>query len=412
MSVGQKYKIYASIFFAFVVFYGGLFYYSLKVGNVNIFSLFNDNFLLFFFIIIFLFRKTKHYIKKIKNDFYGPSKYSDINIFSLIKSMLSIFIYTLFNFGAIQLLVTLLEDKNYPTLIKILEAQYIIFPLALIIWEFKILTYARNIKKEEIQIERKKHLKYAENMEKYTNLAKSKENGLMTGYEPRKLQQVMIKSTPLMKGEPGIGLSGSGFSEGNIKSGALGELNFAKILQQNNFLDKFATHWSAQYPSSFSPGPDNISKADIDCLIITKNTLFLIDIKMYSQGNVTWKILDNNKYIYAEDNITGNFAYKPTKMSQNMSKATERFKSKLDLLGVKIKVQPYVVMLPTDRGIGNIENVYWPGNIKCISVMDMLAILEMEKPFDSKNEDAMLLDSVFKWVLKDESGSAPKFDFN
>lgn len=59
-----------------------------------------------------------------------------------------------------------------------------------------------------------------------------------------------------MKDSPDAGLSGSGFSERNIKAGALGEFNFAKVLQKNDYLDKLACYWSVQFPFEHVPGSD------------------------------------------------------------------------------------------------------------------------------------------------------------
>lgn len=44
-----------------------------------------------------------------------------------------------------------------------------------------------------------------------------------------------------------------------------------------------------------------------------------------------------------------------------------------------------------------------------MTLPDFLKILEKEKPFDVYAVDAKLLDSVFTWLIKDESGSAPRY---
>lgn len=112
----------------------------------------------------------------------------------------------------------------------------------------------------------------------------------------------------------------------------------------------------------------------------------------------------------AVDNITGNWVGKPRKMSKNMHFATDRIQEKLDKLGIDMKVKPYVVMMPTDRGLGKVDNVYWPGRVECLTLIDFLKILEKEKPFDLYAVEAEVLDSVFTWLTKDESGSAPRYN--
>src|SRR5690606_38142600 len=210
---------------------------------------------------------------------------------------------------------------------------------------------------------------------------------------------------------PGAGLSGTNYDEQKVNAGALGELNCAKILQKNDYLDKYATYRSAQYPSSTSTGTDIEWDADIDWILVGNNSVYLIDLKLYSQGNVTWEVSEDGNQIWSLDNVTGNFHKTPMKMSKNMSYATKRVKEKLEKLGIMMKVNPYVVMLPTDKGIGKVENIYWPGKIECVTILDFLKIIEKEKPFNEQREDLKVLDSVFTWILKDESGKAPKFDF-
>ena len=67
---------------------------------------------------------------------------------------------------------------------------------------------------------------------------------------------------------------------------------------------------------------------------------------------------------------------------------------KFDKLGIDMKVKPYVVMMPTDRGLGKVDNVYWPGRVECLTLIDFLKMLEKEKPFDLYAVDAEVLDSV------------------
>ena len=314
----------------------------------------------------------------------------------------------------VSYLISQLGDTNGGFIFTVLQASYFVFPITLIVWDIKRFFYYRSINKEEIKKSRQEHFEYAHKMEKYEERKLKPENfGTMTGYEPRELGKIELVSTPLMKGEPGAGLSGSSFSIINIKLGALGELNFAKALQKNAYLEKFATYWSVQYPFEHSPGPDAGLRADIDCVLISKNNIYLIDLKFYFQGDITWKTITDpsgKSLIQAVDNITEDWVGKPQKMSKNMYYATERIQSKIKKLGVQMKVKPYVVMVPTDRGLGKIDNVFWPGEVECLTLIDFLKKIENDKSYDDQTHDAEVLDSVFAWLIKDESGSAPRFN--
>lgn len=409
MDLRKKYTISSHLFFGYVVIYFLMMLFAMNVADMSFFGI---EFFLYIYFIFFIANKLRLYLKQIKYWEFGLFNPTKIEYFlSGIKTVVAVFIYSTLNIGAWSSVKEKLIEKGFTSLNYILIVNCFLFPIILLVWDIMLISYWSLRKKEEIKGARKKHFKYAENMEKMQNIKKSKELGTMTGYEPKKLGQMILASTPLMKGEPGIGLSGSSFSKQNARAGAIGELNFAKILQLNGYLDTFATYWSVQFPASDKPGPDNKTLADIDCILISNKTVYLIDLKLYSQGNVTWKTTENGKFIYSVDNVTGNFTSQPKKMSNNMKYATMRIKEKLEKLGVKMNVKSYVVMLPSDRGIGKIENVYWPGKIECVSILDFLKIIENEKPFNPENEEAKVLDSVFTWVLKDESGKAPQFDF-
>ena len=78
--------------------------------------------------------------------------------------------------------------------------------------------------------------------------------------------------------------------------------------------------------------PDTTSKGDIDCVLISKKSVYLIDLKLYAQGNITWKTVKNENQVVAVDNITGDWVGEPKDMSRNMYYATERIQDKLDKL--------------------------------------------------------------------------------
>src|SRR5690625_1634457 len=422
MTVVEKYKIYAHIFFGYIFTYLlFLFYVEATLNKITLKHIFTSD--AFFFMSVFLFflvlNKSILYYRQIKDgnftftfdSYFRPSR--AVQLFGSLKSLFGIFFYSILNLAIVEYLSYQLEQTNPDAtfLSSILFASYFIFPLALIAWDIKRLRFWPLKEREEIQLNREEQIRYARNMEKYTSRQDRPETlGTMTGYEPKKLESIELVPTPLMTGEPGAGLSGSSFSETNKRLGALGELNFAKVLQQNNYLDQFASYWSVQYPFKYSPGPDSTLGADIDCILITRKSIYLIDLKLYFQGNITWKTITDNNTIQAVDNVTGNWVEKPRKMNRNMFYATERIQEKIDQLGIKKKVKPYVVMMPTDRGLGKVENVFWPGQVECLSLTDFLKIIAKEKPFNAQDEEAEVLNSLFAWLVKNESGTAPRYN--
>lgn len=331
-------------------------------------------------------------------------------LLGFLKSLAGILFYTILNFTVFERIYILPKEvENTPFYTATLIGFYA-FIAILIIWDIMRLSYLSITKREGIKRNRMAHLEYAAKMVKDKNRKnRPEELGLITGYEPEKLANITLLSTPLMKGNPGAGLSGSSFSQSNIQAGALGELNFAKVLQKHDYLDKFATYWSVQYPFESIPGPDSTLNADIDCILISKNNVYLLDIKLYMQGNITWKMINNGRNLQAVDNVTGDYVGKSRNTSKNMYFATKRISAKLKSLGIDMEVKPYVIMMPTDRGLGIVEDVFWPGDVECLTIIDFLTKIENQKPYNTSTSDAEVVDSVFTWLLKDESGNAPRY---
>lgn len=211
-------------------------------------------------------------------------------------------------------------------------------------------------------------------------------SGLMTGYEPKYLDNVPVphKSRFLrMRGVPGSGLDAAinKMGENNVRSGQLGETNFAKALSITDFnLTKKATKvsdsllgnvdsfWSVAMPSEHSATtPDSKFNTDIDCILVAGNNIILVDTKFYKSGDVTYNSYGNS--VYCIDNKTGSLIGSPYKMSKNMEMALDRFKKHFPTM----RVTAEVVLIPTNSGSPMINNVVWPGNIKAINVMSALS---------------------------------------
>lgn len=223
------------------------------------------------------------------------------------------------------------------------------------------------------------------------------QNGPLTGFEPRNLKDVQLAKTFRMTGTPGSGLSESGFDDRAISLGQAGELNFAKALsvqkQANNvsLLTSFYSFWSVAMPSEKSASePDSTLNTDIDAVIIVNETIYLVDLKNYKGGNVIYRT--NGDDFETFDGVTGEHVGKAKKMSKNMQIATERFRKHFP----SYNVQARVVLMPTDKGEGVIENVFWPGGIPAVNLREFLAELSSRTVTDVPGYPAYALSKLVK----------------
>lgn len=201
-------------------------------------------------------------------------------------------------------------------------------------------------------------------------------NGVITGLEPQQLAAVSIFTNPWMYGNPGSGLHSSGFSSTAVNLGVLGETNFAKAMSMTYGSDgkpliaSYPSYWSVAMPSESSPlFKDAKYSTDIDAVVLAGDTLYLIDLKNYSGGDVIYR--SNESHLFTYDRQTNSLVGQPKKMSRNMAMATDRFQRHFP----KLKIQPVVVLMPTDKGEGVVDNVYWPGDIPAVNLRDMLTTL-------------------------------------
>lgn len=239
--------------------------------------------------------------------------------------------------------------------------------------------------------------------------------GFITGFEPQELESINLAPHTHMYGTPGAGLSGSGFAESNIKLGQLGELNFAKVLQSQGMLDSYASFWSVQMPDA-QIGASAQFNTDIDCILVSRDSVWLIDVKNYVQGAVTWhreSATDERtgkevQQLVAVDNETGGYVGEPRRMSRNMQMAADRFTKRFEESDLRLSVKSVVVMMPRRDGLGVIENVTWPDNIPAAALPRFLHWISEEQPFNPDSEDSRLITGILHSLIKDDSGSALK----
>lgn len=204
--------------------------------------------------------------------------------------------------------------------------------------------------------------------------------GSHTGYEPQRMENVPVPRTYLMHGTPGVGLSSSGFGSEAIALGQRGEENFAKTLSvalhNSGFpiIETTDTFWSVGMPRKASSARDDLYDGDIDCVVVSADTIYLLDLKYYTGGNVAYR--SNGDELLCIDLATGKPAKNPKKMSRNMELAQERFAANFPKMTVKSRV----VFMPTERGIPRVQGVYWPGNIPAVGLMGILDELARISP--------------------------------
>lgn len=196
-------------------------------------------------------------------------------------------------------------------------------------------------------------------------------NGGDTEFTPYKLGNVTVPlNAPRFFGVPGSGLSSSHFSETNQKLGSKGETLFAKSLAKAGLLNNVDSFWSVSMPDQTGMLlPDQKMKTDIDAVIVSGRSIFLIDLKYYKSGDVTYTARGQD--LYCHDNQTGNQIGEPKKMTRNMEMAVDRFRKALP----SHQIYAFVVFMPTDKGSPRISNVEWPGRVPAVTIDQMVQYL-------------------------------------
>lgn len=193
----------------------------------------------------------------------------------------------------------------------------------------------------------------------------------MTGYEPRTLRSYSAPISVCAKGIAGLGLFDSNFTERNVYSGQLGEVGFYKALCLEGIIDDFSSYWSVAMPGTDGrAAADPTFETDVDCVIVQGDTIYLIDLKYYASGGVTW--YSQGTWLLCRDDATGKQVKAPRRMSRNMAMAKDRFPAVFP----GKRIEAYVVLAPTDDGIGTVRpGTSWPGEVPLITLPDMIGKL-------------------------------------
>lgn len=178
-------------------------------------------------------------------------------------------------------------------------------------------------------------------------------------------------------GQPGVGLSESGFGAARIQQGQQGELALAQLLCRTGVLRYAYSWWSLSIPGH--PGPD------VDCALLLRDTLWLLDAKQYRadadyyfQSQMAGEqAADRNAKTHAIDLFkideslsfadrsgaklaTNSTLVKTYEPSNNMAWAAGIYEEEFPMLTIK----PVVLLSPTKRGIAGImDQTYFPGGV-------------------------------------------------
>lgn len=197
-------------------------------------------------------------------------------------------------------------------------------------------------------------------------------------YTPRTLEAIPEPAVKQMFGRPGRSLSSAqGISATNAATGALGERNFAKALAAEGLLTRCTSLWSVKMPGRFGFTPDSTLNTDIDCILFYGKTVLLLDMKLYTGGDVTYRNFGDK--LVKIDNQTGTSVGAPIGMSKNMQIAQERFTK----LYPGHSVYAMVVFMPTDRGSATLDGVVWPGNIPAVNLIEVIQYLQSALPMSA-----------------------------
>lgn len=178
-------------------------------------------------------------------------------------------------------------------------------------------------------------------------------------------------------GQPGVGLGESGFGAARIQQGQQGELALAQLLCRTGVLRYAYSWWSLSIPGH--PGPD------VDCALLLRDTLWLLDAKQYRadadyyfQSQMAGEqVADRNAKTHAIDLFkideslsfadrsgaklaTNSTLVKTYEPSNNMAWAAGIYEEEFPMLTIK----PVVLLSPTKRGIAGImDQTYFPGGV-------------------------------------------------
>ncbi len=139
-------------------------------------------------------------------------------------------------------------------------------------------------------------------------------------------------------------------------------------------LERHATFWSVDRPDF----DGTKSGADVDCIVLSGGHLWLLDMKFYRAGDMTYKTYGSK--LIAIDNKTGKQVGEPRDMSRNMEIAKLSFST---LAGPRSIVKTAVVLIPTEGGTADIApGSVWHGDVPLMTLPALLKELQSARPYN------------------------------
>jgi hypothetical protein len=215
-------------------------------------------------------------------------------------------------------------------------------------------------------------------------------SSVKTPYDNKALDRVELDLTAYqwMRGTPGVGLDAAltagKMTASAVSAGQAGEELLAKALSitdvnggvvtaessNQSILDSVRSYWSVAMPHPHYPHmKDPEMEADIDCILVTANTIILLDAKLYRGGNIIYR---NGvaEQLVTYDKDTGKPFGRPYSMSRNMVLAHKRIAE----LYPKMKVRAMVVLTTPYTGEASVE-ASWVGGIPLFNMTQAMTVV-------------------------------------
>lgn len=176
------------------------------------------------------------------------------------------------------------------------------------------------------------------------------------------------------------------FSQDSLSAGVAGEMAFAAALLKADVPDHAQIAFSAHLPDEAAAEQGVVVPSqryphnDVDCIIATRDYVFLVDVKNYMSGG---NFFYANEGRYITTPAMDGLSYFDTTM--NMQEASRNMEMVYDFYSKAFPNQtliPIVVLMPTDNGEPHVAgDMMFPGGIKVVGLTKFLNMLLSTKKF-------------------------------
>jgi hypothetical protein len=221
-------------------------------------------------------------------------------------------------------------------------------------------------------------------------IAQATAPGRITGYEPNTLDARTLPKVHAMIGTPGMRTPNPGESTEYDKkywAPVRNRKNFAKALDASGLIKRFQTVWSVPHPlqSDFKPAANN---KEFDCILMTGNTVYIVDVKSFKSGDVRY--YSKGYQLYCEDVPTGALIGEATWTDDHLSRITQTMQQHFPNSVIK----PVVVFMPTTKGEGVIDNALWGNEIPIMNLTQFISQLVIERDYIHSTTNSLMVQGL------------------